>query len=85
MIYFVIAITALFWIWLIGTIVCVEAKSAAPGHKLKAAVYGAALFVGVIAGVIVLNWLVGLLNSSPPCFGAEQCDEFQELRQEGGV
>lgn len=75
----VITFLAAFWALVIGYIAYERSNSAALGRKIETAVKSAAIFAGMLAVLVALQWL---LSSSPPCFD-EQCDQLRELRQGG--
>jgi hypothetical protein len=77
----IVAALAAFWALFLVSLARRDAESAPPGKKIARAAGAVALFVGLLAICFFLQWIVHLIDPSPPCFEDEQCADLYELNR----
>jgi len=75
-------IIALFWIGVTWAIARDAARTAPTGQKLKRAVMAVSLFLAIFAAWFFLQWVLKIIDPSPPCFTDEQCEELEQLNKQ---
>lgn len=73
---------ALFWISVIWSIASDEAKNAPVGQKIKRVVTAVLALLAFFAAMFLLQWVLGIIDPSPPCFTDEQCADLNEVNRE---